>query len=346
MHTLIRYYMALTYSLALYSIIIHKRFEKEKRFVLTVFVGGQDLFDIALEMLTSIKYEKEQEKEIGKLAGKKDSKEKRFFRIMKGEDRDILNVRRPYLTGIIESGEYGTEENIVNVETGETGKKTKNDALLRPFYFMLYVPRGGKRAILLLERISNLGILTVFEKKLQEAVSRKIGDHEKEYTLSITPLLIDSVMKKHLANLGGAKKIILSQVKLGDITASKISGGVVNDEEIGGAELVFSAPKNKDINVLSWLDMLRDKLSLKKKNEKIFSGENIEYSNVKFAIEIGGALRTVSVQDIGKLGTYLDITDQVVLDSTNYPTFGSVDQQANILITDIKNKLEENEGQQ
>jgi len=335
--------MALTYSIALYSITIHKRYEKEKRFVLTDFVGGQDLYDIALEMLTSIKYEKEEEKEKEKLAEKKDSKEKRFFRIMKGKDGDILNVRRPYLTGIIESGEYGTEENIVNVETGETGKKTKNDALLRPFYFMLYVPRGGKRAILLLERISNLGILTVFEKKLQETVSKKIGDQEKEYTLSITPLLIDSVMKKHLANLGGAKKIILSQVKLADITASKISGGVVSDEEIGGAELVFSAPKNKDINVLAWLDMLRDRLSLKKKNEKIFSGENIEYSNVKFAIEIGGALRTVSVQDIGKLGTYLDITDQVVLDSTNYPTFTSVDQQANILITDIKNKLEEND---
>jgi len=117
--------MALTYSLALYSITIHKRFEKEKRFVLTDFVGGQNLFDIALEMLTSIKYEKEQEKEKEKLEGKKDSKEKRFFRIMKGKDGDILNVKRPYLTGIIESGEYGTEENIVNVETGKSGKKTK-----------------------------------------------------------------------------------------------------------------------------------------------------------------------------------------------------------------------------
>lgn len=338
--------MALTYSLALYSITIHKRFEKEKRFVLTDFVGGQNLFDIALEMLTSIKYEKEQEKEKEKLEGKKDSKEKRFFRIMKGKDGDFLNVKRPYLTGIIESGEYGTEENIVNVETGKSGKKTKADALLRPFYFMLYVPRGGNKAILLLERISNLGILTIFEKKLQEAVSNKIGDQVKDYTLTIEPLLIDSVLKMHLANLGGAKKIILNRVKLADITASKISGGIVNDKEIGDADLVFNAPKNKDINVIEWLDTLRNKLSSKKNYEKIYSGENIEYGNVKFAIEIGGALRTVSVQDIGKLGTYLDITDQVVLDSTNYPTFSSVDQQANILITDIKYKLKENEGQQ
>ena len=337
--------MAQTYSLALYSITIHKRFEKNKRFVLTDFCSGQNLYDIALEMLTSIKYEKEQDKEKEQLEGKKDSSEKRFFRIMKDEDKDVLNVRKPYLTGIIESGEYGTEENIVNVETGETGKKTKKDALLRPFYFMLYVPRGGKMAILLLERIGNLGILTVFEKKLQEAVSKKIGDQEKEYTLAIAPLLIDSVLRKHLDTLGGAKKIILSKVRLSDITASKVSGGEISDEEVGGADLVFNAPKNKNINVYNWLEKLRDRLSSKQKNEKIYSGDNIEYNNVKFAIEIGGALRTVSVQDIGKLGSYMDITDQVVLGRSNYPTFSSVDQQANILLTDIKEKLKEDEVQ-
>lgn len=336
--------MAQTYSLALYSITIHKRLDRSRKLVLTDFYHGQNLYDIAYEMLTSIKYKKEVEQEKEKLDEKKDSKEKKFFRIMKAGESDVLEDRRPYLTGIIESGEYGTEENIVNVETGKTRKKTLEDALLRPFYFMLYVPRGANMAVLLLERISNLGILTIFEKKLQEAVSKKVGDGMKDYTLTITPLTMETVMKRHMSIIGGAKKVVLNRVKLSNFTASKISDGELKDTEVGSMELTLNAPRNKNINILSWLHKLREDSS-EKKRERIYSVDGIEYADIKFAVEIGGALRMVSVQDIGKLGTYLDITDQVVLDTTNYPTYTSVHQQANVLISDIKKKLEENDDE-
>ncbi len=337
--------MAQTYSLALYSITIHKRLDRSIKAVLTDFDNGNNLYDIAYEMLTSIKYEKEVELEQTKLSEKKDSKEKKFFRIMKAGNYDILEDRRPYLTGIIESGEYGTEENIVNIETGKSRKKTLDDALLRPFYFMLYVPRGAKMAVLLLERISNLGILTVFEKKLQETISQKVGDGMKGYTLTIAPLSMDTVMQKHISIIGGAKKVILNKVKLSNLTASKISEGEIDDSEVGSMELTINAPHNNTINILSWLDQLRKRPTTMKANE-VYSVEGVEYGDVKFAVEIGGALRTVSVQDIGKLGTYLDITNQIVLDTNKYPTYISVHQQANILISDIKKKLKENEGQQ
>lgn len=334
--------MAQNYSLALYSITIHKRLDRSRKLVLTDFHHGQNLYDIAHEMLTSIKYKEGVDQEKGKLEEKKDSKEKKFFRIMKKKDSDVLEDRRPYLTGIIESGEYGTEENIVNVETGKTRKKTLEDALLRPFYFMLYIPRGATTAILLLERISNLGILTIFEKKLQEAVSKKVGEGMKDFTLSITPLTIESVMKKHMSIIGGAKKVVLNRVKLSNFTASKISGGELDDTEVGSMELTLNAPRNKNINILSWLHKLRDD-SIAEKAERFYSVDGIEYADIKFAVEIGGSLRMVSVQDIGKLGTYLDITNQVVLDKTNYPTYASVHKQANVLISDIKKKLEEDE---
>ena len=334
--------MALTYSLALYSITIHKRLDRSRKLVLTD-IYGQDLYDIALEMLTSIKYVKEVGQEREKLSEKNDLKEKKFFRIMKDGEKDILEDRRPYLTGVIESGDYGTEENIVNVETGKTRKKTLTDALLRPFYFMLYVPRGADVAVLLLERISNLGILTVFEKKLQESVSQKIGGRIGDCTLTITPLAMESVMKRHISVLGGAKKVILNRVSISDLTASKISGGELNDSEVKSMELTFNAPRNKDINILSWMDKLRK--NTEKKPEKYYSVNGVEYGDVKFAVEIGGALRTVSVMDISKLGTYLDITNHVVLDTNKYPTYKSVHQQANELISDIKKKLEENEAE-
>ena len=98
-------FMAQNYSLALYSITIHKHLDKSSKFVLSDFCNGCDLYTIALEMLSSIKYDKESETDKEKLAQKNDETEKKFFRIMKGEEGDIIESRRPYLIGIIESGE-------------------------------------------------------------------------------------------------------------------------------------------------------------------------------------------------------------------------------------------------
>ena len=265
---------------------------------------------------------------------------------MKVGNFDVLDCKGAYITGRIESGEYGTEENIVNVETGESTIKTLNDALLRPFYFMLYIPKGCKRAILLLERISNIGILTVFEKKLQEAVSKKIGNEVKDYVITIAPLAIESVMKKHMAILGGAKKVILSRVSFADITPSKISDGELNDNEFGSSELVFNAPRDKDINILPWFNKIKDRFTkdsdkTKKKKETLISVEGMQFGDVKFAVNVGGSLRTISMQDIGKLGTYMDVTQFVKIDKNGYPTFDSIDHEAHRLISEIKKQLED-----
>lgn len=334
--------MAQTYSLALYSITIHRLGNRNDRLVLTDFDNGISLYDVAYDMLCSIKYKKEIEQEKANLSQKNDTTEKRFFRIMKDDNGDILKDRRPYLTGLIESGEYGTEENIVNVETGETKEKKEKDALLRPFYFMLYVPQGAKSAVLILERISNLGIMTVFEKKLIEAVSAKIGANIKDYVVSLEPMALESVLKKHMNAIGGAKKVIFNYVKLSDITPSKLSDGNLDDSEVNNMQLTLNAPRNGSINILSWFNDMRVRFEqLKnKKRANICSLSDVEYQNVKFEVEIGGASRTISMQDVGKLGTYLDITNEVTLDKNHYPTFASVDQQANIIISDIKQQWE------
>lgn len=337
--------MAQTYSLALYSITIHKYLDRSAQLVLTDFHNGNDLYEIALEMFSSIKYEKEVEDEKQNLDGKNDKKEKKFFRIMKVGDIDVLKCSGAYITGLIESGEYGTEENIVNVETGESTIKTLNDALLRPFYFMLYIPKGCKRAILLLERISNIGILTVFEKKLQEAVSKKIGNEVKDYVITIAPLAIESVMKKHMAILGGAKKVILSRVSFADITPSKISDGELKDNEFGSSDLVFNAPRDKDINILPWFNKIKGRFAKDsdktKKKETIMSVEGMQFGDVKFAVNVGGSLRTISMQDIDKLGTYMDVTQFVKIDKNGYPTFDSIDHEAHRLISEVKKQLED-----
>lgn len=340
--------MAQTYSLALYSITIHQLGNRRDKLVLTDFDNGKSLYDIAYNMLCSISYNKEIKKEKVNLSTKNDSTEKRFFRIMKNSrGEDVLNPRKPYLTGFIESGEYGTEENIVNVETGETKEKKEKDALLRPFYFMLYVPQGAKTAILILERISNLGVMTILEKKLREAVSVVLGANAKDYVFSIEPMALESVLRRHINTIGGAKKVIFNHVMLSDITPSKLSDGNLNNDEIHNMQITLSAPRNGSINIMSWFQKMKEKYEQKKDNRRanICSVSGIEYRDIKFEIEIGGAARTISMQDVGKLGTYLDITNEVELDRNYYPTFASVDKQANILMSDIKQQLEQSSAE-
>lgn len=340
--------MAQTYSLALYSITIHQLGNRRDKLVLTDFDNGKSLYDIAYNMLCSISYNKEIKKEKVNLSTKNDSTEKRFFRIMRNSrGEDVLNPRKPYLTGFIESGEYGTEENIVNVETGETKEKKEKDALLRPFYFMLYVPQGAKTAILILERISNLGVMTILEKKLREAVSVVLGANAKDYVFSIEPMALESVLRRHINTIGGAKKVIFNHVMLSDITPSKLSDGNLNNDEIHNMQITLSAPRNGSINIMSWFQKMKEKYEQKKDNRRanICSVSGIEYRDIKFEVEIGGAARTISMQDVGKLGTYLDITNEVELDRNYYPTFASVDKQANILMSDIKQQLEQSSAE-
>ncbi len=210
---------------------------------------------------------------------------------------------------------------------------------------MLYVPQGSKRAILILERISNLGIMTVFEKKLKGAVSEKIGADMKDYVLLIEPMALESVLKKHMNTIGGAKKIIFNHFKLSDITPSKLSDGNISDSEVNNMQLTLNAPRNASINILSWFYKMRERFELLKNKGRtnICSLSDVEYQNVKFEVEIGGASRTISMQDIGKLGSYIDITNEVILDKNYYPTYASVDMQANIIVSDIKQQMENNE---
>ena len=73
----------------------------------------------------------------------------------------------------------------------------------------------------------------------------------------------------------------------------------------------------------------------------LISVEGMRYGDVKFAVNIGGSLRTISMQDIGKLGTYMDITSNVIIDRNGYPDFASIDHEAQELISEVKKQLED-----
>ncbi len=85
-----------------------------------------------------------------------------------------LNIAKRKISGIIKSGEYGTEGTIIDSNTGEVKYRKKvGEADERPFYFLLHFPENKDEAIIILQRTGNLGIVDVVNYKLREFLNCK-----------------------------------------------------------------------------------------------------------------------------------------------------------------------------
>lgn len=123
--------MAQKFSLALYQLSINRRRNRDEQVVLSDFMNGTDMLDVVRCLLDTLRYDSTNE------GAPQNRDVNKFFRIMKRDGMDLLSTNGRYISGIIETGDYGTEENMVNVQTGEaTHTKSINEALLVPFYFL------------------------------------------------------------------------------------------------------------------------------------------------------------------------------------------------------------------
>lgn len=339
--------MAKTYNIALYKISIYPLRKRDNKLVLSDFLNGKDLKSILYDMLKSLCYTPQEtsegqqdedneaaETEEGSVdVTKVDKAENKYFRIIKKKGKDVLYEKGRSISGIIESGEYGTEENIVNIKSGKTRKKQVNDALLMPFYFMFQIPENSRVAYLLVERISNIGIYSLLEKRIIKAIKEAIGTEAEDFVASISPLAIRRIMEKHVAQFGGARKITLERIKSNDLSVSRATNGEICDDDIGNTQIVYTAKRNKMLSILNIFNKYKDK------RPQIYSMGEIEYADLKFEVQIGGSYHSLSMQDVGKLGTYIEITKDLKYDSTQYPTYESLHRAACNIFDEINKEL-------
>lgn len=334
--------MSKNFNLTVYQISINIRREKEKKEVLSDFFGGNDLLNYIYDILKTWKYS------IKTLANpeqpktpllQKDTENERVFRIMKQDNQDQLFYYGRYISGIIESGDYGTEENIVNILTGESSHTKKTtESVLFPFYFMFYIPENSNSGFLILERIGNNGIYSLLDKKLKEYIVPRISN---ECVLKIRPLVLNKLVEKHLQYInGGAKKIIFEKVVKEDLKVSKMTEGNIEDKQVDNVEIVYSAIRNHPFSISNWFNKIK-----RVENTVFYVVADVQYKDISFEISVNGSNRKVSINDIAKLGTFMDVTDKVVLASNKYPTYFSIDKEAHFLVSYIneqfKNDYEE-----
>lgn len=318
-----------TFSLSVYRIQINKKFKREEIVILSDYDNGKSFLDQCDKMFQSWR--------IGhNNALYKDDKARKVSRIQKdSKGNDIYQKHATYIDGIIESGDYGTQEDIININSGASQYTKKlQDATLIPFYFMIYVLPHASEGYLIVERIGTLGISSL----LRTAIDKFIGPQLIEcYTLNIEPYLVPQMLKIGLDAVGGAKKVRLKGVDKNQFKDLK------TEQNFGECttEVIFTAPKNKTI--LDIIPIIQN-LTKSKENHESMRVNNIECLDVAFELNINGKSRTITVADMKSLGMNLDITQQVKLGPTNYPTYECLSKEAHTILSYLTVK-ENNDGQ-
>lgn len=195
--------MEQVFSLSVYALSVWKRGNKGQLEVLSDFNGEHNLLDYVQTFLNGCKRDASKGQTDDPVV--KDVWEKKAFRLAQdGQGSYCLHRKGTFLSGVLESGEYGTEETVVNIDTSKSRYvKRKNEALLKPFYFQFYVPANSAYAFLILERIGHRGIANVLSNALQRFwTDQGIGT---EYAIAMNPVFLRQVLDEKLEQFPGGK---------------------------------------------------------------------------------------------------------------------------------------------
>ena len=316
------------YSLSIYRISINKRLDKNDRVILSDYDYGNDLLSQLNEFFNTLKIEQFSNESSSII---KDDEEKKISRIFKNQNGLFeLHTLSIYISGIIESGEFGTEENIIDSNTGQLKYRKKSiDAQMIPFFFMFNIPENSPYGYMVIERIGNIGIFSTLTKSIQKFLAPLIQDN---VVLKIEPFFIQEVMDRNLNVISEAKKVIIKGVRNKDLGIAKITDNLITDDI--QADIVYKAPRNGSIQIRSLLD----KLKPSKNKKDLYTFPNIEYADIAFELKLGGKTKTISIGNINNLGTNLEITESITIGSNGYPTYESILQEAQKLLSYIKDE--------
>ena len=316
------------YSLSIYRISINKRLDKNDRVILSDYDYGNDLLSQLNEFFNTLKIEQFSNESSSII---KDDEEKKISRIFKNQNGLFeLHTLSRYISGIIESGEFGTEENIIDSNTGQLKYRKKSiDAQMIPFFFMFNIPENSPYGYMVIERIGNIGIFSTLTKSIQKFLAPLIQDN---VVLKIEPFFIQEVMDRNLNVISEAKKVIIKGVRNKDLGIAKITDNLITDDI--QADIVYKAPRNGSIQIRSLLD----KLKPSKNKKDLYTFPNIEYADIAFELKLGGKTKTISIGNINNLGTNLEITESITIGSNGYPTYKSILQEAQKLLSYIKDE--------
>jgi hypothetical protein len=245
----------------------------------------------------------------------------------------VTKLRRTdrQISGLIETGDYGLESNIYSTVTKKVvHKRKKQEADLRPFYFMFLIPKELDEGLLILQRTGNYGIRKVLYRFLYDSFNRDFVD----FRLHLDPIVDPSQLEKY--SHGVVKELRFIKISLPADLADSIQGG--HNESRGRMELLIKASRGRSLPDRVQARVAR--LLRRRERTGVFAMEdgNFEYDDVKIKTQVGGTSRTFSVGD-PKIRSYYDVTERIELGAGGHPTLESIAEQAEALAERLMSEL-------
>jgi hypothetical protein len=289
--------------------------------------------------------EEKQDKQVSRFADNADLLEffDRFLSTVKSStlhDKDFQQVLRVQklkkekrrIYGVIETGEYGQESTLWDVEKKSVAHERKTtEADMLPFYFLLDIPEGPDEAVLLLQRLGMFGIRQV----LHQALDRKFQERFPDYRLRLNPLVEAKEIEKYTK--GKIESIRFVHFGIPSDIAEAFDSG--HKEIEGRVELVVHARRGSSLPLT---DKLRQFLKGDKELGKLIALDDsgFEYENIKVKSRVGRTSRTVDLANLKHLRSYYDVTDSVRVDrGSGHPQFDSIHSIASDLADRLKDDL-------
>ncbi|MEI2271693.1 hypothetical protein OHD16_06025 [Sphingobacterium sp. ML3W] len=311
-------------SISVYKITINKKRVTDELEVLNDFNSGQDLLDL-LTMLPAQFLKANSNK---KVLDEAETKRRTII-----SDNNLDTTGR-IVSGYIESGEYGFESVIVDEEGKKVHDVLKEHSLMRPFFFLISLPKDKRVGYLLIQRFENYGVYTILSKMLKSTFASKYSD----YTLSLKPDGLESSEALHFLNEGKISKAsfaIFDSESIANIFTNNNTNDQFNYEDIK-AEIVISAKRNRFVAMMNSVKgMLNSGKDLKVK----LTDKDIPYERLKIYVKVG---KEEKVLDLSKWDTFsrdIDVTHRLEYDkTTGLPLSSSIKEECHKIIDQLDKK--------
>ncbi|MBF0271093.1 MAG: hypothetical protein HQL98_03305 [Magnetococcales bacterium] len=303
--------MAYSHSLSAHLIVI-----QERRHNVRLRFGRFDDINNLIDVVCGYFNEIEQEKY------------KKFVVLMKTVSVGNIINNGSSLSGILRSGQYGYQSNIVDAESGDLSYvKKKTDADMIPFYWRFFVPNHSYKGILLTQSVGPSGILELIRKIVVERFSSDYPD----YKIVINPLAPEDAVKKLLKS-GDVARLAFIKHTIPSDHADRLQLG--SGERDGVMEVSF---KPKDKTIFHKFARLTEYLNGDRSIGSVFEFEGFEYDDIKAEIQINGRKRVVSLSEPRKFKVRIDVDEEEELTKgqDGFPTFNSLNNISERIINDL-----------
>lgn len=233
------------------------------------------------------------------------------------------------ISGIIESGDYGFASTGYNIETGKVSyERSVDDTEIKPFYFLLYMPKGKGIGYVLLQRLGVYGIHSIFKNHLNGFFESRFADLKLDLDQFVSKELARTFVEK-----GAIKEIILIKNKVPTDIADKL--------QMQGY--------SKEIKSIEFRVKGKSRLPFNQSAAKYMADPNAEFFEIPELEEIGfdystkikvkskfnGNTRTIDLSETGQIRPYYDIDSDIDKSEDGHPVFESIDKVAKGLVVEL-----------